>query len=119
MGRMQREKGKSGEREAAKEWARLFGVAARRGKQFSGSEDSPDIVTSHAGLHFEVKRCEAGNPYNWLAQAIGECGEKVPVVLHRRNNQPWIAVLRLDDLPEFVREAAEKQQSPLSDPLPE
>lgn len=100
-----RAKGAAGELEAAKEWARVMGGHARRGCQFSGSPDSPDIVSSYPGIHLESKRVEKGNPYCWLAQAVRDAGDKVPVVLHRRNRQDWVVILRLSDVPRFVLEA--------------
>jgi len=106
MGRMQRQKGKAGEREAAAAWTAAFGVFARRGRQYSGSDDSPDIVTGHGWLHLEVKRTESGNPYRWLEQAIEDAGDKIPVVLHRRNREEWIVVMRLKDAPDFAREVS-------------
>lgn len=97
-----RAKGAAGEREASKEWARVMGGEARRGQQFSGSPDSPDVVTSIAGIHLEVKRTERGNPYNWVDQAVSDAGEQCPVVLHRRNNREWLLIVRLDDVPELL-----------------
>jgi len=102
MGLRSRNKGKRGEREAAAELRRLFGVEARRGRQFCGSDDSPDVVTGIERLHFEVKRCESFRLYDALAQAIGDAGSKLPVVLHRQNCRPWVAIVRLDDLPALV-----------------
>lgn len=100
-----RSKGKRGELEASKEWSRIMGGACRRGQQFAGGNDSPDLVHDFAGIHLEVKRTERGNPYSWLKQAIADCQGKVPAVLHRRSNEPWIVVMRLDDVPRFVLEA--------------
>lgn len=91
-----RAKGASGERQAAAAIAKAFGVNARRGQQFSGSPDSPDIV-SDLPIHWECKRVERGNPYVWLDQACRDAGDKVPVVIHRRNNHEWILVMRLAD----------------------
>ena len=102
MGRRSREKGKRGEREAAAEIRRIFGTDASRGRQFQGGDDSPDIVTGIAGVHFEVKRVEAFRLYASLGQAIGDAGHNVPVVLHRQNEKPWVAVVRLDDLPQLA-----------------
>jgi hypothetical protein len=95
-----RAKGAAAEREAAGAIAKVFGVQARRGQQFSGSPDSPDIV-SDLDVHWECKRVEKGNPYQWLEQAIRDAGERVPVVIHRRNNHEWILVMRLTDAPRF------------------
>jgi hypothetical protein len=78
-----RNKGKRGELEAAKFLA-SEGFPARRGQQFSGGTDSPDVVCEALpGIHFEVKRTEKGNPYDWVAQAERDAGHKIPVVLHR------------------------------------
>jgi len=55
-----RAKGGSGERE----WANLlksYGIQARRGQQFKGTKDSPDVETELKHLHFEVKRVEKLN----------------------------------------------------------
>ena len=100
-----RAKGARGELECSKEWAAVMGGAARRGQQFAGGSDSPDIVHDFPGIHIEVKRTERGNPYSWLEQATRDCQGKCPVVLHRRSHQPWILVVRLSDVPRFVLEA--------------
>lgn len=97
-------KGKRGELDAAKEWASVFGGEARRGQQFSGGKESPDVVSSHENLHLEVKRCEAGNPYKWMDQAVCDAGDKVPVVLHRRNGRDWLLIVRLEDGPRLAKE---------------
>jgi Holliday junction resolvase len=98
-----RQKGARGEREAAAEWSRVFGVHARRGQQFSGSKDSPDIVVGHGGIHVEVKRTERGNPYDWVDQAKADCGGKVPVVLHKRNTRKWLLIVELEDAPRLAQ----------------
>lgn len=93
-----RAKGKRGELEAAAE-LRKHGYEARRGQQFSGGGESPDVVHSIPGVHLEVKRVEKGALYNWLEQAIRDAGPgKVPIVMHKRNRQEWVAVLRFDDM---------------------
>lgn len=105
-----RSKGARGEREASKAWTQVFGVAARRGQQFAGGTESPDIVTGMQGIHVEVKRCEAGNPYVWMDQAVRDAKAKTPIVLHRRNNQPWILIVRLDDVPRLAQEITQATQ---------
>jgi Holliday junction resolvase len=58
MGKMSRTKGKVGEREVA-ELLRANGFhAARRGVQYQGGADSPDVI-GLPGFHNEVKRTEA------------------------------------------------------------
>ena len=91
-----------GEREAAAEIRRLFRTDACRGRQFAGSADSPDIVTSIEGVHFEVKRAELLRLYDALQQASGDAGNRIPVVLRRQNSRPWVAIVRLHDLPELA-----------------
>lgn len=99
-----RDKGARGERELAN-YLKERGIESRRGQQFSGGADSPDVITSLEHVHFECKRVEAGNPYKWLDQAIDDAGEaKIPIVAHRRNHRSWIAVLRLDDLLPLLEE---------------
>lgn len=105
MGRHQREKGKRGEREAAAEIARLFKVDARRGRQYSGMDDAPDILTGVHGVHFEVKRTETLSVYKAMEQAVSDAAEKIPVVLHRRDRKDWLAVIRLEDLPRLAVQA--------------
>lgn len=91
-------KGKRGERELAA-WLTGRGYPARRGQQYSGSPDSPDVVCSSLPFHFEVKRCERLRLYEAVEQAVSDSGPgEVPLVAHRRNRGEWLAVLRLDDL---------------------
>jgi hypothetical protein len=102
MGLMSRNKGKRGEREAAAEIRRLFRTDANRGCQFAGGEDSPDIRTSIVGVHFEVKRAESLRLYEALEQAGTDAGDQIPVVLHKQNRRPWVAIVRLEDLPHLA-----------------
>jgi hypothetical protein len=106
-----RVKGCRGELEASKVWAHVMGGKARRGQQFAGGNDSPDVISSYQGIHLEVKRCERGNPYDWLAQARRDGVGKCPVVLHRRNNQPWLMILELSDAPKFLLAAGAGPQA--------
>jgi len=106
-----RAKGARGERSAAQEWSRVTGCQARRGQQFAGGTDSPDIVHDCGDIHLEVKRVERGNPYVWMDQAVRDCGGKIPLVLTRRNGKPWLAIVRLDDVPGLAKEIAAKAQT--------
>ena len=90
-------KGAAGERELAN-YLSDRGYGARRGQQFSGGKDSPDVVCDTlAGYHLECKRVEAGNLYKWLDQAKRDAGGKVPLVVHRKNGKDWVAIMPLDD----------------------
>lgn len=113
MGLFSRNKGKVGERELAHELSRIFGVSARRGVQFQGSPDSPDVVTEIPNIHIECKRTERFRLYEALDQAIEDSSAtKIPVVFHRQNKKPWVAVVRLDDLPRLANILVTTQHQP-------
>jgi len=103
MGKFSRSKGKRGEREAAKFLNDLLKTNCRRGVQFQGSPDSPDVVGLE-GIHVEVKRVEKLNLYDAVEQAVGDSGENIPMVLHRRNNKDWLAVVKAEDLIQFAKQ---------------
>lgn len=113
-----RAKGARGERDAAKAWGEATGATCRRGQQFAGSPDSPDVVTSQADIHLEVKRVERGNPYDWVEQSVRDCGGKVPVVLHRRNNKPWLVIVRLDDVMRLANSIATETEAMGAEQVP-
>ena len=102
MGAKSRRKGVRGELEAAAELGRLFRIEAHRGRQFHGCQEAPDVRVAIPGLHVEVKRTESLRLYPALDQAIEDAGQNVPVVLHRANQKPWVAIVRLDDLPKLA-----------------
>jgi Holliday junction resolvase len=101
-----RAKGARGERELS-----LFltdaGFQAKRGVQFSqgkhGLTGADVICESLDFMHIEVKRVEAGNPYNWHDQASTDAKGKLPVVFHKRNGRKWLAILSAEDLLEIIR----------------
>lgn len=96
-----RQKGAVGEREFAN-LLKAAGIESRRGQQFHGGKDSPDVISGLTNVHFEVKRVEAGNPYDWFEQAKTDGEGKMPIVAHRRNGQQWIAILDMHDLIELL-----------------
>ena len=98
-----RAKGTRGELEAA-HFLADHGFPARRGQQFAGSPDSPDLVCEVLpGIHFEVKRTERTDLYGWLAQAKADAGGKLPVVLHRKNESRWLVILDAEDFLSLIR----------------
>lgn len=103
MGAMSRRKGANAEREVA-ELLRSHGFQARRGRQYSGSPDSPDVAHDIPGLFLEVKRTERFSLYPALEQAKQDrrAGD-IPVVMHRQNGREWVAVLSADDLLTILR----------------
>lgn len=103
MGRMQREKGKRGEREAAAELAAVFACDAKRGVQYQGGPESPDVVLQGVNVHVECKRTETINVYKALEQARDDAGEKTPIVWHRRNGKGSVVIVSVDDLIPLAR----------------
>lgn len=105
-----RNKGKVGELELAA-FLREHGYEdARRGQQFKGGGESPD-VTGVPGVHFECKRVEQGNLYTWMAQARRDAAPgNTPVVAHRRNRSEWVAILGLDDFLLILRNLNDLRQ---------
>ena len=111
-----RRKGKVGEREFAS-LLREHGFEARRGQQFAGSPDSPDVVSPDlAWLHIEVKRVQNLNLADACAQAEGDLAKlgtnaadaakpkKLAwVVAHRRNHAPWLVTMRAETFFNFLR----------------
>lgn len=95
------QKGKRGEREWRDE-LRAQGYDARRGQQFSGSPDSPDVVSS-LPVHFEVKRTEALRLRDAVAQAEGDARGKPWAIAHRWNEGPWLVVMKSEDWFKAIR----------------
>ena len=119
-----RRKGKVGEREFAS-LLREHGFDARRGQQFSGSPDSPDVVSDAlAWLHVEVKRVQNLSLTDACVQAEGDCGGKPWIVAHRRNHAPWLITMRAEfffrllrgDVPNF--DSLAPARSALTGPSP-
>lgn len=100
-----RAKGAKGEREFAA-YLRERGYFARRGQQFAGGPDSPDIVTD-LPMHFEVKRVQRLNLTAAMLKAVTESPkDKTPIVAHRRNREQWLVTLRADDFFDLIGEQA-------------
>jgi hypothetical protein len=98
-----REKGKRGERQWRDE-LRANGYDARRGQQFSGSPDSPDVICDALDwAHFEVKAVERLNIEDAMAQARRDAGAKVPFVAHKRNFCGWLVTMDADAFFRFLR----------------
>lgn len=98
-----REKGKRGERAWAKFLNDYFGLKARRGVQYTGSPDSPDVVGGWKHTHPEVKNTEAFTPDPWVEQAVRDAGLRIPYVAYKQNHKPWLLIVRADDFARFVQ----------------
>ena len=82
---------------------RDFGFEGKRGVQYKGGVDSPDVL-GLPGWHIEVKRVEAFKLYDALAQAYADkSGADKAVVFHRKNGGEWVAVLSAADFLGLVR----------------
>ena len=97
MGKLSRDKGKRYEREIAN-YLSDNGFPARRGQQFSGGGDSPDVVSEEFPFHIEAKRVERLDLYKAFTQSIRDAGDKPPCVVHRKNNSEIMFTCRLSDL---------------------
>ena len=102
-----REKGKRGEREACC-FLTTLGYTAKRGQQYAGGTDSPDVIHDVPGIHIEVKRVERLNLSCAMEQARRDAGPKVPVVMHRRNGEPWLVTVPAEAFFKMVRETTEE-----------
>ena len=97
-----REKGKRGERQWRDE-LRANGYHARRGQQYAGGGDSPDVVCDElSDFHFEVKAVERLNIEDAMDQArrdqagLGSnaaAAAKMPIVAHRRSRRQWLLTM--------------------------
>lgn len=95
-----RQKGKRCERLACAALSQLFGWHARRSQQYKGTTDSSDIeVDETPSAFWEIKHVEKLNVWEAMRVAVSQAGEKMPILMHRRNREPyWLVTIRLDDL---------------------
>lgn len=99
-----KQKGNRGEREVAKLLRDYGYVKARRGQQFQGSPESPDVV-GFPGFHVEVKHVERLNVYEALEQAFRDAGEDdTPIVFHRKNKVSWRVTMDAEDFLKLLDE---------------
>lgn len=100
MGKASREKGKRGELEVA-HIMQAYGYDARRGQQFSGLQGDADVV-GVPGLHLEIKRVKTLRLDDAMEQSIRDAREgEIPVVVHRKDKQPWRVTLSLENFMTF------------------
>jgi Holliday junction resolvase len=96
-----RTKGKVAELEVVNLFKNAGYKDSHRSQQFKGTKESADIIIPRLDkiYQFEVKRREqVGKLDEWLQKTDKEAGEeKIPVVIHRRNGEPWKVTLLLTD----------------------
>lgn len=92
-----RRKGKEGELELAR-ILRTYGFDTRRGQQFKGGGDSPDVM-GLPGVHIECKRVQNLVIEKAMVQSRtdAERTDDVPVVMHRRDREKWKVTMDLGD----------------------
>jgi len=100
MGAMARNKGARGERFVANFLREALGTYTRRGQQFKGTPDSPDVV-GLPGIHIESKFVESLNLQKAFSQAESESGDNIPVVFHKKNHKPLMITLKAENMVEF------------------
>lgn len=118
-----RQKGKRGELELARLLTHQ-GYRCRRGVQYSGGPDSPDVV-GLPGIHIECKRAKTVLKKKAMEQAIHDCGKNIPVVMYREDDDEWMVLMREKDWMTIYREwelshdrtrgRAEAEESPLAE----
>lgn len=102
-----RSKGARGERMWRDE-LRAAGFTARRGQQFAGGADSPDVICSElAGLHQEVKFVESLNLENACTQAQRDGGGKPWIVAHKRSRSGWKVTMEAELFFRLLRDGME------------
>ena len=84
-------------------YLRQFGYEARRGQQYRGGDDAPDVIHSVPGIHFEVKFREHLDMKTAIKQAQTDAPKgQCPVVAFKRKNKDWVAVMAMDDLVQLI-----------------
>lgn len=92
-----RVKGCRGELEFS-HFLKAHGIEARRGQQYSGNPDAPDVV-SDDGMYWEVKRTQNLNIFNTMEKAVidADGSGKTPAIAWRKNGKEWMVILRAKD----------------------
>lgn len=102
-----RQKGARGERQW-RDVLRENGFTARRGQQFSGGADSPDVICEELkNLHQEVKLVDRLNLESACEQATRDAGGKAWIVAHRRNRGRWRVTMDAETFFSLLRDGME------------
>jgi hypothetical protein len=101
MGRKSRNKGKRGELALAV-FLSERGFDSRRGRQYSGDPSAPEIIST-LPLFIECERTETLSLYPVVGHAQQDAGDKPTVIFHRRNSEPWIIVMTVDEFLKLIK----------------
>lgn len=97
MGKMQRDKGKRGERATANEITEALGIDCHRGWQARDGSDAPDVV-GLPGWWVEVKAGKMLGPKAALLQAEkAACGKDKSLAVLRYDREKPMVILRWSD----------------------
>lgn len=97
------QKGKRGERFVANWLKENFGCNAKRSQQYCGANGDADVIGGFPNTHCEVKFVEALNIQKAMQQAVADCGDTIPYVIHKKNRQDLLITVRADDLRAFCQ----------------
>jgi len=93
LGRKSKRKGKKGERAVAN-MLRDRGYEARRGVQYRGDTDSPDVVSEIRDMHIEVKWVERLSVHVAMTQAkMDKNDNQFPTVWHKRRRDECLVTI--------------------------
>jgi Holliday junction resolvase len=102
-----RQKGKRGER-AWRDQLRAQGFTARRGQQYAGGNESPDVVCEELNnLHQEVKFVTNLNLDKACEQAMKDGGGKPWIVASKKSNKPWKVTMSSETFFGLLRDGME------------
>lgn len=100
-------KGKRGELEFSR-LCRDMGYNTHRTAQYCGNTGAAGDVEGLPGIHIEVKRTETLKVWDYMSQAVRDSkaqGEgNIPIVAWRKNEHPWLIILRAEDFFTIYRE---------------
>ena len=110
-----RAKGARGERALAN-YLKERGYEARRGQQYSGANGDADVV-GLPGVHIECKWVEKVTPsmmQDYMIQSMNDANlGEIPVVIHKKNRQPWRVTMTAGDLVKMVSKGTRVWGSPI------
>ena len=107
-----RAKGCRGER-LWRDELRAAGFTARRGQQFAGGTDSPDVICEELkNLHQEVKFVENLNLIKATEQAERDGAGKPWIVAHKKNRTPWLVTMNAELFFRLLRDGMDTLATP-------
>jgi hypothetical protein len=101
-GRAARRKGKAGELEAVR-IIREHGWP-RASRSSRGTAQKGDVADGPAAAVIEIRRRESLSVPAAMREVMGRCEpHELPLLVHRRSNQPWLVTMELAELLPLLR----------------